>query len=232
MAQIAEAVEYAHGQGVFHRDLKPSNILLMPKEGVVGNEGELSEYEPRVTDFGLSKLADASLDVTRSSMLIGTPLYMAPEQIDGSPASNMAATDIYCLGVILFELLAGRPPIEGDSYVEVLDKLRNQTPTSLRLLRPEIPADLDRICQKCLARNPQARYATAEQLAFHLDDCAAGKPVKVEGLSISDRLDYWLRQEKRVTDAGWFRHLESAHFCGVDDNQCRPGNLLEINESR
>ena len=199
MVQIAEAVEYAHRQGVFHRDLKPSNILLMPKDEDQGVDAELCEYQPRITDFGLSKLADASLAVTRSSMLIGTPLYMAPEQIDGSPASNMAATDIYSLGVILFELLAGRPPIEGDSYVEVLDKLRNQTPTSLRLLRKDIPVDLDTIAMCALAKVPEDRYQTAASLAEDLTRCVEGRPILAKPISLGKSALRWTQRNRGLS---------------------------------
>ena len=124
--RLAEAVEHAHKRGVLHRDLKPSNVLL-DTSGDAPN-GELP-FVPRLTDFGLAGLFEPALSETRSSVVLGTPAYMAPEQLAAS-GERRAQTDVYGLGAILYELLSGSPPHAGEGVAEVFDAIRRDEPLS------------------------------------------------------------------------------------------------------
>ena len=205
IVKVAESLDYAHGQGVYHRDLKPANLLLAPKSETSTETKQLGTYDPRIADFGLSKLVDANLTDTRSSLLVGTPLYMAPEQIDKSIRSDShAATDVYSLGVILFELLTGKPPIDGESYVEVLDSIRSENAMSLKAARSDVPSSLESICKRCFEKNPEARYQSADSLAKDLRRCLQNEPILGRPHGIVARLGYWARRPSRIAEAGWF----------------------------
>jgi hypothetical protein len=153
---VARAVHAAHQRGILHRDLKPGNVLLTP-DGV-----------PKITDFGLAKQFQEHQELTRTGTVLGTPSYMAPEQAGGVGGQIGPTVDVYALGAILYELLTGSPPFRGTSLFETLDLVRFQAPVSPRQLRPELPADLESICLKCLAKQPGERYATADALAEDL----------------------------------------------------------------
>jgi eukaryotic-like serine/threonine-protein kinase len=206
VAELADAVEYAHQKGVYHRDLKPSNVLLAPRreEDTKEGGGQLGDYQPKITDFGLAKLAQVTAAETRSSLLLGTPLYMAPEQLESSRGAPPAAADVYSLGCLLYELVAGRPPIEGDSYIQILDRLREQPPAPLRRLVPAAPRDLERISAKCLEKDPAARYASAGDLASDLHACVDGAPIQGREAGWVSRIKYWSTRPQRIRDAGWY----------------------------
>src|SRR4029079_8978694 len=124
--QLAEAMHYSHSRGVLHRDLKPSNVLMFPSpSGATEADGVSPPFVPRIVDFGLARLAEEELDATGTSGVIGTPLYMAPEQALWAPEAVGPAADLYSLGVILYELLCKRPPFIGNAPLEVLDQVRN-----------------------------------------------------------------------------------------------------------
>jgi serine/threonine protein kinase len=133
MAKVARAVEYAHAHGVLHRDLKPSNILV-DLEGV-----------PHVTDFGLARCVAAENSLTQTGLILGTPTYMAPEQVLQRPKELTEAVDVYGLGAVLYKLLARRPPFQAATMYEVLEQVQEREPVSLRLLNPAIDRDLDAI---------------------------------------------------------------------------------------
>src|SRR5205085_11077797 len=144
-AKVARAVEYAHSRGILHRDLKSGNILLDGRG------------EPLVSDFGLAKWLDASSDLTRTLTIFGTPGYIAPEQANGPAASLKPTADIYSLGAILFDLLAGRPPFLGEHALSVIKQAAEKPAPKLRSIVPKIDRDLETICSRCLEREPKAR---------------------------------------------------------------------------
>src|SRR5262249_50767346 len=155
----AHAVHSAHRLGVVHRDLKPANVLLT------------LEGEPKIADFGVAKQLATERDaggrfVTQAGMVMGTPEYMAPEQAAGDPPTP--ATDIYALGVILYELLTARVPLQGATPVETMALTRQQEPVSPSRLQPGLPRDLETICLKCLEKEPGKRYGSAAALADDL----------------------------------------------------------------
>jgi predicted Ser/Thr protein kinase len=178
--KLARAVHYAHGQGVVHRDLKPQNVLLT-KDG-----------EPKITDFGTAKRIDVKLTGTLDQL--GTPSYMAPEQAGGRNQEVGPATDVYALGAILYECLTGVPPFRGASVMEVLDRVRQEEPLAVRELRPGTPLDLQTICHKCLRKEPNQRYASADALADDLRRFLEGKPIAARPVGRLERTLKWSRR--------------------------------------
>ncbi len=155
--QLAEALGYAHRQGVIHRDIKPANILLTARE-VYGSE------RPRITDFGIAKLVQS--EITTTGQLLGTPAYMPPEQFTGAPIDGRA--DLFSLGVILYSLATGEQPFPGETMTAVSYKVVHTEPVPPAKLNPTIPAGLEAVILKCLAKNPANRYQTGEALAQDL----------------------------------------------------------------
>jgi eukaryotic-like serine/threonine-protein kinase len=180
--QIANAVQYAHSRGIIHRDLKPSNVLI-DRSGA-----------PRVTDFGLAKKLDDQSDLTRSGEVLGTPGYMAPEQAAGHGGRVSAAADIYALGAILYFCLTLRPPFLASSPVETLVLILESEPVPPRKINPAIPRPLERICLRCLARDPDDRYATAQEVANELDRFLQGQPVLAEAPALVDHVRSFSRR--------------------------------------
>jgi eukaryotic-like serine/threonine-protein kinase len=194
LRSLAEAMHHAHSCGVVHRDLKPANVLLRRKP--LGSSGEAGEesLEPLVSDFGLAKLLDEE-GPTRTDAVLGTPQYLAPEQAEGRSREVGAQTDVYALGVILYEMLAGRPPFLGASTLEVLDQIRSTDPLPPSRVQPRIPPELEVICLKCLAREPSRRYATAADLADDLGRYLRGEPIHARRTPTWLRVSRWIRRK-------------------------------------
>ncbi|GAB4109489.1 MAG: hypothetical protein Fur005_18640 [Roseiflexaceae bacterium] len=154
VAQVAEALAYAHRQGVIHRDIKPANILLS------------SEGDALLSDFGIARIIEGSVQLTSDGMLIGTPHYMAPEQVQAQPSD--ARSDIYALGVVLYECVIGKRPFEAETPLAVaLMHVHTPLPPP-HLQQPTIPEDLERIILRATAKNPRDRYQSADELATAL----------------------------------------------------------------
>jgi eukaryotic-like serine/threonine-protein kinase len=179
---LARAVHHAHEHGIIHRDLKPANILL-------GTDGT-----PKISDFGLAKSLEDDSSQTRTGTIVGTPSYMAPEQASGSPAAVGPAADIYALGVILYEMLTGRPPFCARTPLDTLELVRTQEPVPPRRLQPATPRDLETICLQCLAKEPRKRYASALDLADDLARFRAGKPIHARAIHVLERGWRWCRR--------------------------------------
>src|SRR5262249_39462864 len=152
---LARAIHHAHQHNVIHRDLKPANILLA------------EDGTPRITHFRPARPPDSSGCQTPSDAVLGTPSYMAPEQA-GQARHVGPAADVYALGAILYELLTGQPPFEGDTTFDIVMQVVADDPVPPRQLRPQLSADLETICLKCLHKDPQKRYPSALGLANDL----------------------------------------------------------------
>lgn len=200
MAKVARAVLFAHQRGILHRDLKPSNIML-DKQG-----------EPHVTDFGLAKRLSAGNQVTLSGQMVGSPAYMAPEQAQGAKRLSTGA-DIYSLGAILYELLTGRPPFLGDTPLETFRKALEEEPlrpseafrrrqleksdgakSKTKKQKSKISTDLETICLRCLEKDPQRRFGSAEALADELERWLRGVPITSRPIGIWTRSAKWARR--------------------------------------
>jgi formylglycine-generating enzyme required for sulfatase activity len=168
---LVRAMHHAHSRGIVHRDLKPANVLLTA-------DGTL-----KITDFGLAKQLDDQARQTESGAIVGTPAYMAPEQAQGQVKEIGPTTDVYALGAILYEMLTGVPPFDAETTLDVLMKVVTEEPAPPSRLRPGVPADLEAICLKCLAKRPALRYANAALLADDLERFLAGKPILARGAS-------------------------------------------------
>ena len=181
IAKLARAVAFAHEHEILHRDLKPGNVLFD------------SAGKAFVSDFGLAKWLLRECDLTQTLAILGTPYYMAPEQATDSRGVT-AAADVYSLGAILYHLLAGRPPICGETPMEVLLRAGKQTPKRIRLTNRNVPRDLEVICLKCLEKEPSARYASADALADDLERFGAGRTINARPLGLTNRGWRWTRR--------------------------------------
>jgi WD40 repeat protein/predicted Ser/Thr protein kinase len=179
---VAQAMEHAHQRGVLHRDLKPSNIML-----------DLFD-QPRVTDFGLAKLVHCDSRLTVTGQVLGSPNYMPPEQAAGGFLDGTPQSDVYSLGAILYELLTGRPPFQGETLQSILAQVQEAEPVLPRRLIPGLPVDLQTICLKCLQKEPARRYASAQALAEDLGCFLESKPILARPVSPLERAWLWRRR--------------------------------------
>jgi len=180
---IAEAIHYAHGQGILHRDLKPSNVLL-DRSG-----------QPRILDFGLAKVLTGNSELTLSGQPLGSPGYMAPEQAAGRRSHAGPQSDVYALGAVLYYLLTGRAPFHAETLTDVLRQVRESEPVRPRVLTPSVPRDLETISLKCLEKQSHRRYQSARELAEELGRFGEGKPILARPVSRPERLWRWCRRQ-------------------------------------
>jgi eukaryotic-like serine/threonine-protein kinase len=186
LSTMARAVQHAHERGILHRDLKPGNIVFD------------AQGQPHLTDFGLAKVLATESHLTLTADVLGSPHYMAPEQAEGKRKLLTTATDIYSLGCILYELLVGRPPFQGETPLAILQQVREQEPQSLRGFNPSLDRDLETICLKCLEKDPADRYPSAGELADELDRFLSGRPIVARPQSQIYRFQKLVRRNKLV----------------------------------
>jgi serine/threonine protein kinase/tetratricopeptide (TPR) repeat protein len=187
--ELAWAIHHAHERGIVHRDLKPANIVMTECR------------VPKITDFGLAKLLEQEMGATVSGTILGTPSYMAPEQLLGLSSEITRAADVYALGAILYELLTGRPPFKGATPLSTLDQVANQEPLVPSTLQRNTPADLETICMKCLEKVPSRRYPTAEALASDLRRFLDGRPILARPSPTWEKAAKWARRHPSLASA-------------------------------
>jgi len=189
---IAEAIHYAHQQGILHRDLKPSNVLIDAND------------QPRITDFGLAKRLEnaepgtRNAELTVSGQVLGSPNFMPPEQATAKHGKVGRYSDVYALGGILYHLLTARPPFQADSLEVIVSQVLAAEPVSPRMLNPTVPRDLETICLKCLEKEPSRRYATAQALADELGRFLNGQPVQARPIGPTGKVWRWCRRKPLV----------------------------------
>lgn len=198
LAKVAGAVHHAHQRGILHRDLKPANILI-------DNDGQ-----PMITDLGLAKSTGGDSNLTHTGAVLGTPSYMPPEQASGETVTT--AADTYSIGAIMYEMLTGQPPYCGESTIAIVMKVLDSQPDVPSKLNPGVDKDLELICLKCLARNPDDRYDTANDLAEDLEAWLAGESLSVKPPTFRAMASQWFRKNQQLVYFG-FALLAGLIFC-------------------
>ena len=190
LIKVLRAIHHFHEQGIVHRDLKPGNILVD------------ADLEPFGTDFGLARRdVPPGVTVTEDGKILGTIRYMAPEQAKGELSAVDRQTDVYAMGVVLFELLADRTPFKSQSNHTLLFNIINQDAPRLRQIDSDIPADLETICQKAISKEKGQRYTSAAEFADDLERFAAGRPILAKPVGPLQRAIKWAKRNRRLTAA-------------------------------
>jgi serine/threonine protein kinase/WD40 repeat protein/tetratricopeptide (TPR) repeat protein len=224
---LARAMEYAHGQGIVHRDLNPANVLLQrannpdpestEKTGkrlrekedgppaplpspssVLSGSRWLASCTPKISDFGLAKHLNQDSRLTETGHVMGTPSYMAPEQVRGVPGAVGPLADVYALGAILYEALVGRPPFQAPTTLEVMNQVAELEPVAPSRFLPGVPHDLEVICLKCLEKDPARRYPSARALADDLRRFLEGVPIQARRVATVERAWRWVKRRPLV----------------------------------
>ena len=219
---VAEAIHYAHERGILHRDLKPSNVLIDAND------------QPRVTDFGLARRFEGDSQVTLTGQVLGSPNYIPPEQALGKRGKVSRQSDVYALGAMLYHLLTGRPPFQGETLTDTLQQVLNAEPLAPRLLNPSLPRDLETVCLKCLEKEPARRYATAQALADELGRFLNGQPVLARPMGPTGKIWRWCHRQP--VRAGLSAALVLTFLVGLADilwqlNRARAGELLALRQA-
>ncbi len=183
---VCRAIQAAHERGILHRDIKPHNILI-----------ESATNRPRIADFGLAKLLDQDIEITKAGEAMGTPPYMPPEQFTDA-ARVTACSDVYALGATLYHVLSGRPPFQAASSIATMRQVLDKDPVPLRQLNAAVDADLETICMKCLEKEPTRRYGSAAELADELKRYLDGRPILSRPISRVERLSRWCRRNPLI----------------------------------
>ena len=188
LAKIARTVHFAHQHGILHRDIKPGNILL-DRQG-----------EPHLTDFGLARLLEQESTITHSSDVLGTPSYMSPEQAAGRTKELTAATDVYSLGAVFYQMLTAEPPFAGGTTYETIRLVLESEPRNPRVRNAKIDRELSTICLKCLEKDSKRRYSSALALAEDLEHWLKHEPIQARRTGVIARGKKWL--QRNPTAAG------------------------------
>jgi serine/threonine-protein kinase len=186
LAKIARTVHFAHQHGILHRDIKPGNILL-DRQG-----------EPHLTDFGLARLLEQESTITHSSDVLGTPSYMSPEQAAGRTKELTAATDVYSLGAVFYQMLTGEPPFAGGTTYETIRLVLESEPRNPRVRNPKLDRDLSTICFKCLEKDQRRRYSSALALAEDLEHWLKHEPIRARRTGLFGRGKKWVLRNPSI----------------------------------